>query len=198
MQWQYLEWARKYAEGAGADATQERVLETWEQILTDLERDPPSTADRLDWAAKLRLLEGYRERDGLSWDDPKLRLLDLQYHDVEPERGLYHRLVAAGQMRRLFSDAEIEEAVVEPPERTRAYFRGRCVERFSSSLVSANWDSMIFDVGEDALKRVPMMEPLRGGKARVAGLIDESDSAADLVRALGGERGGTEAEADPA
>lgn len=198
LQWQYLEWTRKYAEDASDSEVDARVLKTWEEILTDLERDPATTADRLDWTAKLRLLEGYRDRDGLAWDDPKMRLLDLQYHDVDPDRGLYHRLLEAGRIRRLFTDAEVETAAIQPPERTRAYFRGRCVERFSDSLVAANWDSMIFDVGEDALKRVPMMEPLRGDRARVAGLIESSETAAELVRALGGERGGAEAEADPA
>ena len=92
-------------------------------------------------------------------------------------------------MQRLFTDVEIATAAVKPPTRTRAYFRGTCVERFADEVVAANWDSMIFDVGEDALKRVPMMEPLRGSKDRVADLIAASGSAADLVRALGGDDG---------
>jgi proteasome accessory factor A len=187
LQWRYLEWVSAHADAEGADAVHRRVLDTWESILTDLEADPLRTADRLDWTAKLRLLEGYRGRDGLPWDDPKLRLLDLQYHDVDPERGLYDRLAATGRMARLFTDDQVERASVEPPERTRAYFRGRCVARFPDDLVAANWDSMIFDVGEETLKRVPMMEPLRGGKDRVADLIAASASAADLVRALGGD-----------
>ena len=144
------------------------------------------TADRLDWVAKLRVMAGFRERDGLSWDDPKLRLLDLQYHDVDPGRGLYHRLVARGSMRRLFSDDEVDRAVQKPPERTRAFFRGECVSRFGDALVAANWDSLVFDIGEAALRRVPMMEPLRGGKDRVGDLLDGADTPADLMRALGG------------
>jgi proteasome accessory factor A len=195
LQWGFLEQLAKFGEAGGADNVGREALRLWEEILTDLEQDPLSTADRLDWTAKLALLEGYRDRDGLTWDDPKLRLLDLQYHDVDPERGLYHRLVQAGRMRRLFTDEAVTKAAHEPPERTRAYFRGRCVSKFEDSLVAANWDSLIFDVGEDALKRVPMMEPLRGGKERVASLIDDSATAADLVRALGGEHGGTGAEA---
>jgi proteasome accessory factor A len=187
LQWRYLSLVEAHAEREGVDAVHRQVLDTWESILTDLEADPLSTADRLDWTAKLRLFQGFRERDGLEWTDPKLRLLDLQYHDVDPNRGLYHRLVAAGQMIRLFSDTEVETAAIAPPERTRAYFRGQCVERFPEDLVAANWDSMIFDVGQETLKRVPMMEPLRGGKDRVADLIAASGSAADLVKALGGD-----------
>ena len=118
-----------------------------------------------------------------------MRLLDLQFHDVEPSRGLYHRLLAAGHVRRLFEDEEVERAVGEPPERTRAYFRGRCVAKFGTALVAANWDSLVFDTGEDALKRVPMMEPLRGTRERVGELLDRSESPAALLRALGGDGG---------
>ncbi|MEX0826513.1 MAG: depupylase/deamidase Dop [Acidimicrobiia bacterium] len=196
LQWHYLDWVTKYAEVEGVDDVGRQVIETWQAILTDLERDPASTADRLDWTAKLALIEGYRDRDRLAWGTPKLRLLDLQYHDVDRTRGLYHRLVAAGRMKRLFTDAAVERAAVAPPERTRAYFRGSCVERYGSAIVAANWDSLIFDVGEDALKRVPMMEPLRGGKDRVADLLDSSPTPADLVRALGGEDGRAGAETD--
>jgi Pup amidohydrolase len=196
LQWHYFDWVSKYAEVEGTDDVGPPGLQTWEEILTDLEREPASTADRLDWTAKLSLIEGYRDRDGLGWAAPKLRLLDLQYHDVDRTRGLYHRLVAAGRMKRLFSDAEVERAAVAPPERTRAYFRGSCVERYRDAIVAANWDSLIFDIGEDSLKRVPMMEPLRGSKDRVADLLDRSPTPADLVRALGGEDGRAGAETD--
>ena len=170
---------------------EQQVLVLWEATLAALESDPLSTSGYLDWAAKLRLLEEYRERDGLPWSHPKLRLLDLQYHDVDPERSLHRRLVRAGRMERLFSDDAVERATMEPPERTRAYFRGRCLARFGEAVVAANWDSLLLDVGEGALRRVPMMDPLRGGRERVADLIDRSASAADLVRALGGANGRT-------
>ncbi|MBT8197825.1 MAG: proteasome accessory factor PafA2, partial [Acidimicrobiia bacterium] len=110
-QWQYLEWASKFVQEGGVPDEFSGVIELWEEILRDLERDPLSTADRLDWTAKLRLLQGFRDRDGLAWNDAKLRLADLQYHDVDPERGLYHRLVASGRMQRLFTDEEVARAV---------------------------------------------------------------------------------------
>jgi proteasome accessory factor PafA2 len=201
LQWQYLDWVSKHAEVHGVSEVERAVLDTWEEILTDLERSPASTADRLDWTAKLALLDGYRDRDGLGWDAPKLRLADLQYHDVDRSRSLYRRLVDAGRMRRLFDDDQVANATVSPPERTRAYFRGACIDRYGDAIVAANWDSLIFDVGEEALKRVPMMEPLRGGKDRVADLLDRSPTPADLVRALAGEEEGghgrTRAQADP-
>jgi proteasome accessory factor A len=162
------------------------VIREWERTLELLATNPEGLADTLDWVAKKRLFDGYIERDGLTWEDPKLRALDLQYHDVDPEKGLYHRMAARGAMRRLFDDAQIEAAAMTPPNRTRAYFRGRCVTEFSSSLVAANWDSLVFDTGESHLKRVPMMEPLRGGADLVGAMIDEAEDAADLLRRLGG------------
>jgi proteasome accessory factor A len=197
LQWRYLEWISAYAETAGLTPVEERVVGLWEETLEVLEREPLDAADRLDWVAKLRLLLGYQERDGLDWTDPKMRLLDLQYHDVDPRRGLYHRLVRAGAMRTLFRDDEVARAAAEPPERTRAYFRGRCIDRYGDAIVAANWDSLVFDVGEEPLKRVPMMEPLRGGKDRVAHLLDDAPTVADLIEALGGEDGRTGAEAAP-
>jgi proteasome accessory factor A len=187
LQWRYHEWVKKYVEAElPDDAVAHKVIDAWEMILTDLESDPARTADRLDWAAKHRILQGYVERDGLSWDDHKLKALDLQYHDVDPARSLYQHLAGKGQMYRLFSDQDIETAETTPPERTRAYFRGTCVSKFPGSLVAANWDSLVFDVGEAHLKRVPMMEPLRGDRLRVGDLLDSVDDAASLITALGG------------
>jgi len=186
LQGRYLEWLTKYVEKELDDPVWEQVIHEWERTLNLLATDPGRLADTLDWVAKQRLFEGYIERDGLSWEDPKLRALDLQYHDVDLEKGLYHRLTGRGAMRRLFDDAQIAAAAVNPPTRTRAYFRGRCVSRFSNSLVAANWDSLVFDTGESHLKRVPMMEPLRGGADLIGAMIDEAEDAADLLRRLGG------------
>jgi len=187
LQWHYLDWITKHVEGNGADDATRQALAEWSGVLADLERDPVSTADRLDWTAKLAMIEAYRERDGLSWLDPKVRMLDLQYHDVHPVRSLYHRLVKSGRMRRLFTDDQIRTAAVEPPEGTRAWFRGRCVEKYGDAIVAANWDSLIFDAGEDALRRVPMMEPLRGTRELTSELLDRSPLAADLIDALEGD-----------
>ncbi|MFO7549362.1 MAG: depupylase/deamidase Dop [Acidimicrobiia bacterium] len=186
IQWRYHEWLRKYVESEMDEPVWDRLVDEWESVLTDLERDPARTADRLDWTAKLRLLEAYAERDGLGWDSPRLQALALQYHDVDPDRGLYHRLAARGDIRRLFTDEEVAAAEATPPERTRAWFRGTCVSRFRGSLVAANWDSLVFDTGEPHLKRVPMMEPLKGDKAGIGPLLDRVEDAAGLLEALGG------------
>ena len=149
LQLEYLDLAKKYVEdrlGTDADAQTLDVLARWEYVLDRLEHDPMSLADQLDWVAKLKLLEQYRYRDGLDWDDAKLQLIDLQYSDVRPEKGLYHRLVKAGRIERLLDDAEVERAMTEPPEDTRAYFRGRCLEKYAAHVAAASWDSVIFDL----------------------------------------------------
>ena len=129
---------------------------------------------QLDWVTKLALLDAYAARDGLEWDDPKLALLDLQYHDVRPERSLYERLVRAGKVERLVDEADVIDAMTEPPASTRAYFRGPCLARWPDAVVAANWDSLILDVGADPLRRIPMMEPLRGTKAHVEALFEQA------------------------
>ena len=185
VQWEYLERAAKYVEQEDPSPENEEVLARWEAVLTGLEADPLSLHRQLDWVAKYRLLEGYRERDGLDWSDPKLRLIDLQYHDVRRDRGLYHRLAAAGKVERLVTDAEIDRAVLEPPEDTRAYFRGRCIDRYPDHIVAASWDSIIFDVGREALQRVPMLEPLRGTRRHVGEILERAPDPATLLELLG-------------
>jgi Pup amidohydrolase len=186
LQWEYLDLAKAYVKEHDDTAANAEVLQRWEAILSGLEEDPLALHRELDWVAKYRLLTGYRERDGLEWDDPKLALVDLQYHDVRRDRGLYYKLVAGGKMERLVADAEIERAVNVPPDDTRAYFRGSCIRRYPDAITAASWDSIIFDTGRDALQRVPMREPLRGTAEMVRDLLERSSSAADLVDALQG------------
>jgi len=189
LQTEYLDRARKFVDDRLGDSADEQtvdVLDRWESTLTRLEQDPMLLADELDWVAKLRLLNGYRERDGLDWDSPRLQLVDLQYADVRPEKGLYNRLVARGAMKTLISAADAESAMDSPPLDTRAYFRGECLRRYGASVAAASWDSVIFDVGRESLVRVPMLEPERGSFAHVGELLDRSPTAADLIEALVG------------
>ena len=187
LQWAFYERARAFVEqrqGDDIDAETAEVLDRWESVLDRLGRDPMLCAGELDWVAKLRLLEGYRERESLGWASHKLQLVDLQYSDVRPEKGLYQRLVARGSMTTLFSEEEVQRAIVEPPDDTRAYFRGRCLAKYPAEVVAASWDSVIFDVGRESLVRVPMMEPERGTKKHVGALFDKCPSAKDLLEAI--------------
>jgi Pup amidohydrolase len=186
LQWEYLRLAKKYTQDNGSDEVTDDVLDRWENTLDALERDPMTLSDQLDWVAKMSVLEAYRERDGLEWDHPKLRLVDLQYHDVDRDKSLYRKLVHNGKIRRLVSDAEIEWAMDHPPEDTRAYFRGECLRRFSEHIVAASWDALIFDAGDEPLRKVPTLEPTRGTKDRVQGLFDASPDVPTLLANLSG------------
>ncbi len=185
LQWEYLERARKYAQTRGlecvGDAVGTDVLARWESVLIGLETEPDSVADIVDWVAKRRLLEGYRERHGLEWGDARLAAIGLQYHDLRPDKCL----AARAGLQSLTDPDEVAAAVTNPPESTRAFFRGRCLQKWPESIVAANWDSLVFDVGGDPLRRVPMMEPSRGTAAHVGTLIDECDTAAELLGRLG-------------
>jgi len=188
LQMEYLELARKYSEdkyGADVDDVTSDVLGRWESVLSRLAEDPMLVAGELDWVAKLEILEGYRARDGLAWSHPRLQLVDLQYSDVRPERGLYNRLASRGRMARLTDERAVMAAMDDPPVDTRAYFRGRCLRQYADSVAAASWDSVIFDIpGRESLQRVPTLEPLRGTRAHVGQLLDRCRTAGDLVAAL--------------
>ena len=185
VQFGLLEAAVKYEQHNGLGSVGEEVgkdvLDRWEHVLTGLESDPDSVASWVDWVTKRHLVRGYAQRHDLQPGDARLKAIDLQYHDLRPDRSLARR---AG-LARIVDDADVAAAVTDPPATTRAYFRGRCLAKFAGSVVAANWDSMVFDTGREPLSRVPMMEPLRGTAEHVAKLIDESDNAAELLTRLG-------------
>jgi proteasome accessory factor A len=185
VQWGMLERARKYERSHGLAVVGEAVgvdiLARWESVLTGLESDRAAVADVVDWVAKQRLIEGYAERHGLKVTDARLKALDLQYHDLRPGKCLAHRV----GLQTIVDQPDVDTAKTEPPTTTRAYFRGRCLAKWPADIVAANWDSLVFDIGRDPLRRVPMMEPLRGTAEHVARLIDESNTPAELLARLG-------------
>ena len=187
IQWAYLEAAQRYAkseglEALGAPEIGRDILERWEHLLNGLESDPMTLARTVDWVAKLRLVEAYRDRHGCDWDDPRLAALDLQYHDLRPTKSLFARL----DTEVLVTDDEATEAMTHPPRSTRAWFRGECLRRWPDAVAAANWDSMVFDLGSDPLRRVPMMDPLKGTAHHVEALLDDCTSPSDLLDRLVG------------
>jgi Pup amidohydrolase len=185
VQWELYAAAERYAkergdEVFGDDTMAGRVLGRWEGTLHGLEGDLERLTHQLDWVAKLHLVEAYRERHGCEWDDHRLAALDLQYHDLRPERSLSARL----GMERLVPEDSVRRAVLEPPPDTRAWFRGQCLSRWPEAVVTANWDSLVFDLGTDPLRRVPMMDPLKGTASHTAALLDSSPDPTTLLQQL--------------
>jgi proteasome accessory factor A len=185
IQWEIFAAARRYAkerglEALGDESVGEMVLDRWEAVLHGLETDPSTLVHQVDWVAKKNLIEAYRERHGCNWDDHRLAALDLQYHDLRNERSLFQRL----SMERLVTDEAVNEAVTEPPRRTRAWFRGRCLSAWPDAVVTANWDSLVFDLGADPLRRVPMMDPLKGTADHTASLFEACATPTELLDRL--------------
>ncbi len=160
------------------------ILVRWEETLDKLERDPMLLVRELDWVAKRHLMESYMERKGCGWDDSRIRLMDLQYHDVRPGRGLYYTLERGNMIERVVQDSEIERAESSPPLGTRAYFRGRCVSKYPKSIYGASWTSVLFDVGNTTIKKIPLMEPLRGTESLTGELLAGAESAEALLAKL--------------
>src|ERR1700704_3324017 len=128
------------------DSTEDRqwILREWENVLNDLERDVMSTRDRIDWTAKKFLLDALQDEEKLSWSDPWLQSIDLEYHDLDLDQGLYYELLRKGLMRRVTNEEEIKASIFNPPETTRAFFRGRAVACFNDEISSIQWDEIVF------------------------------------------------------
>ncbi|MBG6226032.1 proteasome accessory factor A [Arthrobacter sp. CAN_A2] len=170
---------------ADADRQTRDVVDRWQSLLVTLRRDPMEAARQVDWIAKLKVLEAYRARDGLAWTDPRLALIDLQYADLRPEKGIYQRLARRGDVDLLVDPAVVARAAVEPPRDTRAYFRGRCIAEYPAEVVGASWDSLIFELpGQRRLQRVQTREPLRGTAALTGALFDAATDAEDFLAQL--------------
>ncbi|MFH5822730.1 depupylase/deamidase Dop [Georgenia sp. AZ-5] len=172
-------------QAGGTDPATRDVLERWAGVLDRLATDPASAATEVEWVAKLQLLERMRERERLPWDHPRLAALDLQWSDLRPERSVFARLVAAGRVERLVSDADVAAAEHTPPADTRAWFRGQVVARYPGQVAGASWESVVLDIpGHEHLVRVPMTDPLRGTREHVGPLLEGAGTAAELLAAL--------------
>jgi proteasome accessory factor PafA2 len=186
IQWWLYGQAKEYVdkfgtENIGGDSA-ELVLHWWEKVLTSL--DSPNNLETLvgvlDWVTKKHILDGFQERKKINSMDPQLAAIDLQYHDLRPHKSLFKKV----HQETLVSETDTHVAVKNPPEDTRAYFRGKCLTKWPEDIVSANWDSLVFDSGEKNLQRVPMLEPLRGTRQQTEDLIENSNSVSELLKRL--------------
>jgi Pup amidohydrolase len=176
-----LEWKNRFGLSSVGEECGELVLSEWSNLIELLAVDPLQTRDRIDWVAKMHLMKTYAEGKSLSRSDPRLKTIDIQYHDLRPEKCLATKL----KPRRIIDEATVGAAVTDPPRTTRAYLRGMLLQRWPDAVVAANWDSVVVDVGGDQLVRIPMAEPLRGTFELVAQIVDTASTPLDLVRALG-------------
>ena len=184
LQWHIFEQSEKYInkfgiENVGGESAL-KVMDCWKKVLTDLTSNPDRLFGRLDWVTKKKIIDSYADRHKLKADDYKLSALDLQYHDLRPEMSLFSRISS----EKILSPEEVMSAVGSPPEDTRAFFRGKCLEKWPENVIIANWDSMVFDTGEQNLHRVPMVEPLKGTAQHVGDLIDSCETVIELIESI--------------
>ena len=172
IQWEYLERVMRYSHTTGFPKQIESAVAMWEHLLTSLEKDPMTLRRECDWVAKYHLIEEYRSRRGLALSDPKLALLDLAYHDVVPERGLYHILERRGMMEKIVTDEHVTRALTHAPETTRARLRGRFIKAAKARHRDFTVDWVHLKLNDQAQRTVLCKDPFRAVDERVDKLIE--------------------------
>jgi Pup amidohydrolase len=142
IQREYVHMARKYC--IEMDEETAWILKEWENVLELLERDRLQLVGKLDWVTKWWLLETFIQEEHIDWDDPWLASLDLEYHNLDPRRGLFFGLEADHRTFRMCQDHEVQEAMHYGPLDTRGGLRGLCVQRFGKDITSIQWEGVHF------------------------------------------------------
>ena len=172
IQTEYCERAQRFSDTRGFPPEEERALAMWKHCLEGIEKDPLSLDRECDWVTKYNLIDAYRHRHGLELSDPKVALMDLQYHDVDPSRGLYYRLQARGRVERVCTDDDIETAVDQPPQTTRARLRGDFIRRAKERKRDYTVDWVHLKLNDQAQRTILCKDPFRSRDERVARLIE--------------------------
>ena len=171
IQSEYLTRALRYRDSHGLSPQEDRALDMWEHCLKSLESDPMSLSRECDWVAKHQLIEAYRARHSLPLGHPRVALVDLQYHDVNRERGLYYRLEARDKMERTIDEDAVAEAVSRPPSTTRARLRGDFIRRAKERRRDFTVDWVHLKLNDQAQRTVLLKDPFRSHDERVEKLI---------------------------
>lgn len=171
IQREYLDRALRYADTKGFPPLERRALDMWEHCVSTIEKDPLALDREVDWVVKWRLIESYRERHGLALGDPRVQLIDLQYHDIHTERGLFYKLQSRGMVERVCNDTDIETALTEPPQNTRARLRGEFIRAAKEKKRDYTVDWVHLKLNDQAQRTVLCKDPFRSRDERVEKLI---------------------------
>jgi proteasome accessory factor A len=171
IQGEYLNRAIKYAERRELSPLETKALEMWEHCLTTIENDPLKLDREVDWVIKHNLIERYRERDDLALSHPRVALLDLQYHDVNRDRGVFYKLQRHGLVERVCDDADIDTAIDIPPQTTRARLRGEFIRRAKERKRDYTVDWVHLKLNDQAQRTVLCKDPFKSRDERVEKLI---------------------------
>jgi proteasome accessory factor A len=172
IQWEYLERVMRYARVSGVSPEIERAISMWEHLLTGLEKDPLTLHREVDWVAKHHLMDRYSRKHDLPLSSPRLALIDLNYHDVNRERGLYYKMEKAGLMDRIVTDDAINLAMVKPPGTTRARLRGEFIRAAKAKRRDFTVDWVHLKLNDQAQRTVLCKDPFKAYDERVDRLIE--------------------------
>jgi proteasome accessory factor A len=171
MQIEYLEYASRYVNTVAGDEASRHVLARWADVIAKLESDPMQLDRELDWVIKRQWIERYMTRQRLSWRDPKVSLLDLQYHDIRPDRGIYYKLVAREEVDRITDDETIEQAKHVPPDTTRARLRGEFIRQANLKGKDYRVDWVYLKLNDPERETILCKDPFQSHDERVERLI---------------------------
>ena len=161
IQHEYLNLAKLYFDQNELDSTAKSIMEKWEDVLNRLGTDSTQLARELDWVIKKKSIDAEINSRGLVWDSDEVAELDRQYHNIQPEVGLYHKLLREGYVEQIVTDEEIEQAMRQPPENTRAKFRGKFVKLANERKVLCGVDWSYIQLYEPYQKLFLMHDPLQ-------------------------------------
>jgi proteasome accessory factor A len=163
--------AEQFLQGHPLPADQVHAVQLWRQVIEQYRNDPMGLADRVDWIAKLQIIERERERSGVELSDPKIALIDLLYHDTSFERGLYYRRQARGHLRRIVTDEEIATATHTPPPTTRAHMRGTFIKAAKEWRRDYTVDWVHLKLNDEMQRTVLLKDPFKSTDERFQKLL---------------------------
>jgi proteasome accessory factor A len=172
IQWEYLERVLRYTRTTGVSPEVEKAVAMWEHLLTGLEKDPMTLNREVDWVAKYHLIDRYQARHKLPLSSARLALIDLNYHDVNQERGLFYKLEQAGLVERMVTDEAIAQAMIEPPATTRARLRGAFIRAAKEKRRDFTVDWVHLKLNDQAQRTVLCKDPFKAYDERVDRLIE--------------------------
>ena len=164
------------------------ILREWEHVINQLEQDPLQLVGKIDWITKRWLLDNFVQDEGIGWDDPWLASLDLEYHNLDPERGLFFGLAADGRTTSISQEHEIQEAMKHGPLDTRGGLRGLCVQRFGEDITSIQWEGVHFrgQNGGLHLDLMDHLEPVSVAHCRSA--VEDANTPLDMIESMAVEK----------
>ncbi|MFM2181400.1 MAG: Pup--protein ligase, partial [Actinomycetota bacterium] len=171
IQRELLDRALRYADQRGFTPEEQRGLEMWEHCIVTLENDPMKLDREIDWVIKYRIVEEFRSRHALALDDPRVQMLDLQYHDIDRNRGVFYKMQARGMVERVCDDDAIERAKDVAPQTTRARLRGEFIKRAKERKRDFTVDWVHLKLNDQAQRTVLCKDPFKSHDDRVDKLI---------------------------